>query len=860
MLSIMRFLSPSAIAMPALVAIAALALAAPPTAADPPLPPPAKRTIDFAKDIYPLLKQRCAECHFGADAASGHRLDLRDSVTGESTGLPLVEIGASADSRLIQLVAGLDPKLQMPPEGERLSAAEIGILRAWIDQGLSWDEKLLPPQPAASSHWAFQPLARPRPPQRDGSRWSRSIVDAYVAEKHRELQLEPAEEAPRRVLLRRLSLDLTGLPPDIEEVEAFERDSSPDAYERWADRLLASPRYGERWGRHWLDVARWAETEGYESNHPRHSAWRYRDWVIDSFNADKPYDQFLRQQLAGDEMEPYSDENLVATGFLAAARISSNEEDKWLQRSQVLAEVVNATGSAFLGLTIHCAQCHSHKFDPISIRDYYALEAFFVGGQPVSVAIADPQERARFEAHKPPEYEPLRQLKELIYERGRQRFVAAAREKMSEEMRLACDTPAARRTRTQEKLAREASLKFQITPEGIERSIPAEDKALYDAAKKKLQELEKSGLAEPQAFAFYSPATSPHALRVLPALGFYPLPYDPAELRGLRSYIHIRGDVHRIGATVAAGWPAVLEATFPRQAEASSPQPSTSLNRLALADWLSHPRHPLTARVWVNRLWHYHFGRGIVATPSDFGVKGAPPTHPDLLDWLACELVDSGYSTKFIQRRIVQSATYRLDCRLQSPKSRAQSPQGAIDSGVSIPADVENRFLWRFTPRRLEAEAIRDCILAVSGQLALTGGGPSVPLGDENKVPRRSVYLYQKRGVVADHQRLFDGPVEMAESCEGRHTTTTPLQPLYLLNSELGLSAARTMAQRVRAVADRPPAQVIEAFRLALGRAPGEEELAASLDLLGQPTEGQNDALVLVCQAILNANEFVYIE
>jgi hypothetical protein len=816
-------------------------------AGEKPLPPATARPIEFRRDVYPILKDRCFECHHGADAESGHRLDLRAEITGESTGVPLVEVGNSLGSRLIQLVTGLDPEKQMPPEGERLTAEQIGTLRGWIDQGLSWDDALLPPLAVATDHWAFQPLSRPQPADGDASGWSRGTIDQYVSAEHRRRKLVPAREADRRTLIRRLSLDLTGLPPAAEEIDAFCGDETPDAYERLADRLLVSPGYGERWGRHWLDVARWAETEGYESNHPRHSAWRYRDWVIASFNADKPYDNFLRQQIAGDEMIPYADENLIATGFLAAARLSSNEEDKWLQRSQVLSDVVNATSSAFLGLTIHCAQCHSHKFDPITIRDYYALEAFFIGGQPVSAAILDPAERADYESRRPPEYDPARQLKELLYERGRQKFIAAAREKMSPEMRAAYDLPAKERTAAQERLAREASLKFQITPEGIERSIAADDKPLYDAAKKKVAELEKAGLAEPQVFSFFSPATSPHDVRVLPALGFYPLPYEPAELSSLSSCIHIRGDAHAIGPKVSAGWPNVFDVVNGGIRTAPSKQP---LTRLDLADWLTDPRHPLTSRVWVNRLWHYHFGCGIVATPGDLGVRGEKPTHPALLDALACDLVDSGWSTKLIQRRIVCSASYRQASRVENPTS------GHLD-------DSDNRFLWHFSPRRLEAEAVRDCILAASGELLLSGGGPSVPAGDDAKVPRRSIYLYQKRGVVPDHQKLFDGPVEMAESCEQRLATTTPLQPLYLLNSDFVLASSRKLADRVRSMANnRPEQQVDEAFRLTLGRLPDDEERKAAVQLISatKSGSGQEDSLVLLCQALLNVNEFVFIE
>jgi hypothetical protein len=362
---------------------------------------------------------------------------------------------------------------------------------------------------------------------------------------------------------------------------------------------------------------------------------------------------------------------------------------------------------------------------------------------------------------------------------------------------------------------------------------------------------------------------------VLPALGFYPLPFEPAELASLRSYIHIRGDVQAIGPTVAARWPGVFDATFDpinRRAHAAQDPPGvgTGVNgaqlaqqptRRDLADWLTDPHHPLTARVWVNRLWHYHFGRGIVATPGDFGVRGERPTHPELLDWLASELVDCGWSTKYVQRRIVQSAAYRQGSGFRVQGSEGEIPQSEIRNPKSI--DPDNRFFWHFTPRRLEAEAVRDCILAASGELMLAGGGPSVPPEDEVKVPRRSVYLYQKRGAVPDHQKLFDGPVEMAESCEQRYATTTALQPLFLLNSEFVLASSRKLAERVRKVAqDQPGEQVDQAFRLTLGRLPADDERKAAVGLLSpQPGTGSwEDRLALLCQALLNVNEFVYLE
>ena len=324
---------------------------------------PQSDKVDFRRDVFPILSRRCWECHLGGDASSGIRLDVRDEWLGETSGRPLVVVGKSHRSRVIEVVESRDPKVVMPAEGERLKAAEIAILRKWIDEGLAWDDELLPAPKVKSDHWAFQPVGPrgPRAPVPREPRGATNPIDTFLGEAH-------ANEADRRTLIRRLSLDLLGLPPGSDDVEEFVGDASPDAVERLVDRLFASPQYGERWARHWLDVARWAESEGYESNHSRPFAWRYRDYVIDAFNSDKPFDEFVRQQLAGDEFQPYSDENLIATGFLAAARISSNEEDKWRQRNDVLVDITNATANAFLGLTMQCAQCHNHKSDPITAR------------------------------------------------------------------------------------------------------------------------------------------------------------------------------------------------------------------------------------------------------------------------------------------------------------------------------------------------------------------------------------------------------------------------------------------------------------------------------------------------------------
>lgn len=810
------------------------------------LPPAAKKTVDFRSDVYPLLAARCFRCHSGRNPKSGFRLDDRAEILGETNGTPLVKVGRSAESRMIELVAGLDDFAVMPPEGKRLTAAEIGVLRAWIDQDLKWDETLLPPVVAKTDHWAFQPITRPPVPETSPSERVLNPIDAFIAARRTEHGLAAAVPASRRVLIRRLSLDLTGLPPTPEEVERFVNDDAPNAYERLVERLLDSPTYGERWGRHWLDVARWSETEGYESNHPRAFAWRYRDWVVRAFNRDKPYDEFVRQQIAGDELTPYSDENLIATGFLSAARISSNEEDKWLQRNQVLVDVANTVGSAFLGLTMGCAQCHNHKFDAISTRDYYRLHAYFLSGQPLPVVLK-PNNSDQRPSPLAEEYLHAVALKETLFQQGRERALAEAVEALPDDLRRAIQIPREQRTPEQEQLARRGSVQIQPGRGQIEKRIPQEDRKLYDELKKKIERLEAENPV-PQTFAWYSPVTSPHNVRVLPQLGFYPLPYEPGELAVFEPYLMVRGDVHNIGPEITPGWPAVFETTFEFETEKASRG-----TRIELADWLTDPRHPLTARVWVNRIWHYHFGRGIVATPGDFGVRGEPPSHPALLDWLANELIEGGWSTKHIHRLIVLSGTYRQSSVVTDPRA--------------LEIDAENRYLWHWRPRRLEAEAIRDSMLTVTGELDRTFGGASVPLDEADESHRRSLYLYQKRGLPPEMQKLFDGPSEASESCSRRQTSTSPLQPLYLLNNEFSQQRARGLAARIRDKArDDRRRQIELAFVYALNRQPDDGDIRTAEKFFDafQPPDGDappgSPALLEFCLAVLNLNEFVYLE
>jgi len=802
--------------------------------------------VDFARQVYPVLLARCFACHQGADAASGVRLDLRPTWLGEATGEPLAIPGRSHESRVLELVRA-DAEEKMPPKGPRLTADQVAVLRDWIDQGLRWDEKLLPPPELAQKHWSFQPVRRPSIPLPARPGWSENPVDAFVAQTHEQRGLTPAAEAPRRALIRRLALDVTGLPPTPAEIESFLHDTSPNAYEKLVEHYLSSPHYGVRWGRHWLDLARWAETEGYESNHGRPFAWRYRDYVVRSFNEDKPYDQFLLEQLAGDELEPYLDENLIATGFLAAARLSSNEEDKPLQRNDVLIDIVNATGNALLGLTFHCAQCHDHKFDPLSQRDYYSFQGFFLQGQCDNLALREGPDVTAYRDAKPTGFDAAAQLLRDLQEDGRARRIEAAKSKWTPAMKAAFETPAAQRTPEQRELARQADLSIQFTTSGLEKGIRDENRPLYQELKKRLEEWQKTLPPRPQTWGFHA-VDSPHTFDVLPMKGFYPLEFEPALLRAARPAVLHRGNVHHARETVPVAWPSFLSAPPDQAKIAFRP-------RTALAKWLCRPENPLTARVWVNRVWHYHFGRGLVSTPEDFGVKGAAPSHPELLDWLAAELSERGWSTKHIHRLLLNSRAYR---------------QASTPNSSNAKLDPENRYLWHWQPRRLEAEAIRDSALAVSGELDPALAGPSVTPEQAEQRLRRSIYLLQKRDDFPPQQALFDGPTAL-ESCAQRFVSTVALQPLYLLNHPFMTARAAAFARRVQAQVGPDPARQGEvAFALALGRAPDDTERNAIATFLSDaPQNFSQDSrladsppqkLVHFCQALLNLNEFVYLE
>jgi hypothetical protein len=631
--------------------------------------------------------------------------------------------------------------------------------------------------PAERRHWAFQPRRQPVVPKFDNEHWVRSPIDAFVLANLKQHGLAPAPPASRRALIRRVTFDLTGLPPAPAEVEAFIKDPDPQAYQKLVDRLLASPRYGEKWGQHWLDLVRFAETDGFEYDTHRHDAWRYRDYVIRSFNRDKPYDQFLREQLAGDEISRTDEEERIAAGFnrLGPLRKNAGNQEVASSRTEVLAEMTNIVGSALLGVTLGCARCHDHKFDPIRQTDYYRMQAFFAATQADDVQLASAEELAVYK----------KQVDEID--------------------------------------ARMKAVKKRMTSEGAtEGDIEKQLAAIEDQKPEPL----------PSLFSVSNDSKNITPIHVL-ARGDYRSPGQQVHARPL-------------GILIPHGTPELSE--------------DTANPRTSLADWLLAPAHPLTARVIVNRIWLGHFGRGIVATPNDFGRMGSRPSNPDLLDYLADRLVEGGWKFKPLHRELVLSSTYRQSYEhLNAQLCRSQDP--------------DNVYLWHFERRRLEAEEIRDAALAVADKLNLKTGGPGVitPIDqeltnllykpsqwkvdrDESEHNRRSVYLIAKRNLRLPMMELFDAP-DYQISCPRRESSTHAPQALELTNGPFANRMAAALAERLRKEAGADPVRQVElAYQLATGRIPTAKERAIAFRFL-RTAPLQEFAL-----AVLNLNAFLYVE
>lgn len=756
------------------------------------LPRALSRPIEFVKDIQPILRSKCHKCHGPTREEGGLNLGMKvRALEGGDVG-PAIVPGDLASSRLIHLVAGLEEKMRMPPRGESLSSEEIALLRTWIEQGAEWPDGhdvLDARTRIARSHWAFQRVRRPEVPTVGDPDWVRNPIDAFVLARLEAEGLAPASQAPRSALLRRASFDLIGWPPTPERIDEFVADDDVNAFEKVVDELLASPRYGERWGRHWLDVVRYADSAGYEIDNFYEHAWMYRDWVIRSLNADKPFDRFAKEQIAGDEILPEIEDAKIGTGFLTVGPYAFEGGIARPKRVeyQRLTDLTDTVGATFLGLSVGCARCHSHKFDPISQRDYFGLHAIFSTTELFNHAVTEPSTVALFREH-----------------RARMAAFDKNAKRKNDEKKRKTDVPPS------------PSMKVVRN----RRTAPATVVLLRG-------ELDRPGRRTPPAIP-----------RSLPGGGA--LDDEP------------RAEGHR--------------------------------PRTALATWLFEGGRPLTARVIVNRIWQGHFGHGLVRTPNDFGTRGDRPTHPQLLDWLAAELIDGAWQLKRLHRLIMSSGTYRM-----SSEARPNSAE----------RDPDHRLLSRLPRRRLEAEALWDHLHATAGTSNSAMFGPAVypPIDPtllgakmniqwnakryENQWTRRGVYIVVRRSFVYPFFDTFNVSLPVA-SCARRDSTVVSPQALTLLNDQMVLDQARAFAGRLLREAGGSSALMVDrAFALAFARSPSAEERAESvtfledaakrLGIIDEPVQpvgvnantvdpARGAALVEFCLALMNANEFIHVD
>ena len=777
----------------------------------------ASARVDFARQIAPILENRCQACHGAAQQQSGLRLDDGAAALKGGYSGPVIVPGSSSTSRLVRLISGNEGDLVMPPFGDRLSFDEVRLIGAWIDEGAHWpateaDAKSARLDPPGSDHWAFRPIAKPDPPAVRRVSWVRSPIDRFVLARLEREGVEPAAPASRATLIRRVSLDLTGLPPSRRDVDAYLGDPSPAAYERFVDQLLESPHYGERWATQWLDLARYADSDGYEKDSERPYAWRWRQWVIEALNDDMPFDRFTIEQIAGDVLPSPSVDQQVATGFHRNGLKNREGGVKLEQfRYEETVDRTNTVGTVWLGLTVGCAQCHDHKYDPISQEEYYRFFAFFNSIEEAEIAAPMPGEIGPY-LKALPEY--LKHRRDLLQANRVYELLPAWEAKMVE----AADNPG---KWTDWDHALDAVQKYLDNGEGIvrkhrsERSdreqLKLEDhfiKNYHRVISKELwKELDWVGLRE-------------QLLRMraeTPDLTYARAVADTNPAR--RTHIHLRGGWNAPGVPVEPGTPDILP---PLAQQGKHP-------RLALAEWLVSRENPLTARVIANRVWQEYFGRGIVPTADDFGTRSPGPTHPALLDWLASEFIGSGWSLKGLHKAIVMSATYR-----QSSDSRPDVED----------ADPENELLARQRRLRLPAELVRDVALAASGLLDTRIGGPSVRPAQPPGVAdlayagsvkweasrgtdgyRRGLYTFLQRTAPYPQLVNFDMPDRTAARC-ARERSNTPLQALNLLNDSTFVEAARALAMQSlatgRSVFDD---SIRAAFRSCLSRAPTAAEL-----------------------------------
>lgn len=795
-------------------------------------PPSREGLAFFEQKIRPVLVEHCYSCHSTeAKKLKGDlHLDSREGLARGGASGPVMNREKPKESLLFRSIQHVEGVAAMPPKGPKLSADIIADFERWIELGAPDPRTSGPAKTTrmdleqAKEFWSFRPLTRPDVPAMSGPTVLNPI-DAFIQQQLAAKGLKPSPKASKRVLIRRAYFDLIGLPPSPREINEFVANESPNAYERLIERLLANPAYGERWGRHWMDVIRYADTAGDNSDYPIPQMYRYRNWIIEAFNRDLPYDEFIRQQIAGDLL-PSQDESdrqakLIATGYLANTKRFGSYEDARYPWYLTYEDQIDNLARTFLGLTINCCRCHDHKFDPLSQHDYYALYGFFSSTryprpgieldkvQRDFVALAAAEIVAKEQDQRAQKQKELDQkVKEKVAERK------ACEKELAEAEKLP-DSP--------EKAKTIAELNKKI--DGLKGQIKAVQKASEDYARTPL----------------------PYETAYAVAEG---TPKGPRKIGD--AAVHIKGDPERIGPVVPRRFPEVLGGFTLPKSEAGS-------GRVHLADWLADAKNPLTARVMVNRLWHYHFGQGIVPTPSDFGQMGLPPTHPELLNWLASEFIARGWSIKQMHKLIMMSHSYQ---------------QASQEIEANLQRDVQNDYLWRFPRRRLDAEAIRDTMLLLANQLDQEPGGahpfpePKTwnftqhhPFHAVYETKKRSVYLMTQRFQRHPYLAIFDGPDTNA-STASRVVSTTPLQALYLMNDPFVHEQARRFGDRLRQEVSTTSARIQLAYRLMLSRPPSEAEVRDAAEWIEQVQrlKSEEAAWHSFARALFLSNEFIYID
>jgi Protein of unknown function (DUF1549)/Protein of unknown function (DUF1553)/Planctomycete cytochrome C len=885
---------------------------------------PSREGIEFfEKKIRPVLADSCYACH-SAKAKKPQGGLLLDSVEamlkGGASGQPAIVPGDPEKSLLIKAIRYTDPKLQMP-FGGKLPDQVIKDFEEWVKIGAPaprGDTTVAANLPAynfdeARKFWSFQPIRDHQPPQVKNQSWARTPIDRFILARLEEKKLKPAGDADRRTLIRRATFDLTGLPPTPEEIDKFLNDKSPKAFENVVDRLLASPAYGEKWGRHWLDLVRYADTAGDNSDYPVPAAYRYRNYVIDSFNKDKPYDQFIREQIAGDilashrgpqvdgklsddeddddgaaakrsnadELEKSRQEKIIATGYLAMSRRfgSRNKE-----MNLTIDDTIDNLGKTFLGLSTSCARCHDHKFDPIPQRDYYALYGIFnsirysfpgaeIYPHPAEmVALASGQEAERFYKMQK-ELESLDDRVEFLkVERG----AAARNKKMKEDQ-------AKKEGQAKEAVAKgEAKGNNESGAQSDDRAKPnvGDPKGETRAADfdRDVNNSRGAGQSKRMPEEVEAEAKAVRARIAELHARYIKVPKAYAVVEGMvaNARIHRKGDPKSLGEETPRGYLTILGGQ-------QVPKDHKGSGRVLLADWIADAKNPLTARVMANRIWQYHFGAGIVQTSNDFGARGRAPTHPELLDYLATRFIEGGWSVKKMHRMIMLSRVYQLASGEAGAGDGKRGDGSARLFAANAAIDVSNDYLWRFNRRRLSAEEVRDSMLSTSGQLDRTMGGEH-PFPAETTwrfsqhvqffgvydTNRRSVYLMQQRLKKHPFFEVFDG-ADTNMTVGERPVSTTPLQALYLMNNPFVHAQADQFALRVGMAYDTMPERVDYAFQLAYGRSGKPEEVKEAIAYIEQtklniqalniPREKYTRmALGSFCRVLLSSNEFLYVD